>query len=531
VSGHRDVALRRLAAGVLLPGFTGTAPPPWLAEAIEGGLAGVVYYAPNIASPGQVARLSRRLHRLREGVLIAADEEGGDVTRLRAATGSDVPGNAALGEVDDVALTEAVAGAIGRELRLAGVDVDLAPCVDVNCEPANPVIGVRSFGATPAVVGRHGAAAVRGLQAAGIAACAKHFPGHGATRLDSHLALPAVRADAATLWARELPPFAAAIEAGVRCVLTAHVLVPALDAGRPATLSPVLLGLLRAELGFDGVVVTDAMDMAAIAGTVGVAAGAVAALAAGADLVCLGNPANDAARGDGGAELRSVWQAVVDAVRSRELPVARLEQAAERVRSLAGWCRAAGALPPPAAAPGVGLAAARRAVRVTGRVRLAGWPEVVDLRRLLNRAAGRNSAALPAELRRRAPGNAGSPGAAPGVEPGRLGVEPGPGADPGWPGGGPGPSDDGRCSSSAGRGLVILVDEPHRDLAVLAELRALLAGRPDAVVIATGWPVPDVDLGPNVVRTFGNGRVNAAAAAEVIFGPAGVTAGISDTGS
>jgi beta-N-acetylhexosaminidase len=482
-----DGPLRSLAAGVLLPGFVGQAPPPWLLDAVADGLAGVVYFRQNVA-PGrsQPAALSAALRAARDDVLIAVDEEGGDVTRLPAGAGSDLPGNAALGVVDDESVTAAAAGAIGRDLRLAGVDLDLAPCLDVNCDPANPVIGVRSFGSSPSLVGRHGATFVRGLQAAGVAACAKHFPGHGDTTVDSHLALPVVHADAATLRSRELPPFAAAIAAGVRCVLTAHVCYPALDgvAARPATLSPSWMALLRTDLGFGGVVLTDALDMRAIAHTVGLARGAVSALAAGADLLCLGNPTNDPVRGDGEAELRLVWDAVVSAMRAGDLPVARLEEAVSRVRSLAEWTTAGRSLPLPAALPpGFGREVARLALSATGWVRLASRPELVDLRRQVNRAAGSNSGALVDELSRRSP-----------------------------PGG-------------ARAGMVILVDEPQRDAGVQAELRSLLARRPDAVVIATGWPDPGVDLGRNVVRTFGNGRANAVAAVDALFGQAPVTAG------
>lgn len=472
--------VRRLAAGVLLPGFVGTGPPGWLAGAIGEGLAGVVYFGHNIADSAQLAALSASLHSLRGDLLIAADEEGGDVTRLHAGTGSSLPGNAALGVVDDLATTSAVAGCIGRELRAVGVDVNLAPCVDVNSDPANPVIGVRSFGADPQLVARHAAAFVEGLQRAGVAACAKHFPGHGGTRADSHLTLPVIDADLPTLRSRDLPPFASAIAAGVRCVLTAHIRIAAVDSS-PATVSPAVIRLLRDDLGFDGVVLTDALDMHAIAGGIGLARGAVAALAAGADLLCIGNPANEASRGDGEAELALVRRAIIDAVAAGELPAQRLAQAQARVAGLAGWVRSVRESTPPAAADdsgcGLGLDVARRALRVTGDVRLAGRPEVVDLRRHVNMAAGRNSGVLLDVLRRRAPG-------------------------------------DGRVGRS-----VVLVDEPQQDPAVAGELSALLRSHPSAVVVATGWPDPSVDLGANVVRTFGNARVNAEAAADVLFGP------------
>ncbi|WP_324275572.1 glycoside hydrolase family 3 protein [Blastococcus brunescens] len=202
---------------------------------------------------------------------MALDEEGGDVTRLEYLTGSSYPGNLALGVVDDPAVTEAVAAAIGADLRRAGVTVDFAPSVDVNSDSRNPVIGVRSFGPDPDAVARHGVAYVRGLQSAGVAATAKHFPGHGATTVDSHLGLPTIDADAATFRRRELPPFAAAVRAGVDLVMTSHVVFSALDA-RPATLSRrLLVDLLRTELGFAGVVVTDALDMAGVRAAHGVA--------------------------------------------------------------------------------------------------------------------------------------------------------------------------------------------------------------------------------------------------------------------
>ncbi|MBB0232980.1 glycoside hydrolase family 3 protein, partial [Streptomyces calidiresistens] len=189
------------------------------------------------------------------------------VTRLEVRTGSSVPGSLALGAVDDPDLTRAVAADIGRRLVARGVTLNWAPSADVNSNPDNPVIGSRSFGADPELVARHTVAYVEGLQSAGVAACVKHFPGHGDTDVDSHLAMPRIGVDRDTLTARELLPFRAAIAAGTRSVMSAHILVPALDPELPGTLSPaVLTDLLRAPvaeggLGFDGVVVTDGMEM------------------------------------------------------------------------------------------------------------------------------------------------------------------------------------------------------------------------------------------------------------------------------
>jgi beta-N-acetylhexosaminidase len=183
------VSLERLVAGCLLPGFVGTRVPDWVLRRVAGGLGGVVLFARNVspALPELCASLGE--------VLIALDEEGGDVTRLEARRGSSYPGNLALGVVDDVALTERVAAAIGADLRAAGVNVNLAPVADANTNPDNPIVGVRAFGADPELVARHVAAFVRGTQSAGVAACAKHFPGHGDTRGDSHVELPVVAGD------------------------------------------------------------------------------------------------------------------------------------------------------------------------------------------------------------------------------------------------------------------------------------------------------------------------------------------------
>src|SRR5215471_5469525 len=248
-------SVRRLAEGCLLPGFAGTRAPGWVLARLERGLGGVVLFSRNVASPEQVAALTAELHAARPDALVAIDEEGGDVTRMEAATGSSYPGNLALGAAGDVDLTRAVAASLGAELAAAGIDLDLAPVADVNSNPDNPVIGVRSFGADPDLVAAHTAAFVAGLQAAGAGACVKHFPGHGDTSVDSHLDLPVVSGGEAALEIA-LRPFRAAIAAGTSAVMTAHLVVPVLDEA-PATLSrAILTGLLRERLGFGGLVIT-----------------------------------------------------------------------------------------------------------------------------------------------------------------------------------------------------------------------------------------------------------------------------------
>jgi beta-N-acetylhexosaminidase len=338
-SNSKD-GLTRDALTVLQPGFTGTTAPDWLLRRLGEGLASVGLFGRNIASPDQLAALTAQLRVERDDVLVAIDEEGGDVTRLEVRTGSSFPGNHALGAVDDVALTEAVARELGRRLAACGVNLNWAPSADVNSNPANPVIGVRSFGADTDLVARHTAAYVTGLQAAGVAACTKHFPGHGDTAVDSHHALPRIDADLSVLQSRELVPFRAAIAAGSRAVMSAHILVPALDPDRPATLSRrILTGLLREELGYDGLIVTDGMEMQAIAATYGIERGSVLAIAAGADAICVGGGLAD------DDTVRRLRDALVSAVRAGELPEERLADAANRVRALAEWTAAAAATP------------------------------------------------------------------------------------------------------------------------------------------------------------------------------------------
>ena len=322
--------LTRDAYAVMLAAFRGPTMPTWLPDAYRQGLAGICLYGDNVDADGDLSRLAREVSALDPTAVLAADEEGGDVTRLHMREGSPAPGNLALGIVDDTDLTRTIAEGIGAELRDAGIWLDLAPCADVNSNPDNPVIGNRSFGADPHLVARHTVAFVEGLAEQGVAASVKHFPGHGDTTADSHIDLPRVTADPATVRARELVPFVAAIEAGVATIMTSHVVLDAFDAERPATLSrAVLTGLVREELGYEGVIVTDALDMAGASATLGIDGAAVASLAAGADLLCLGPEPTD-----GPATLELAVDAVVTAVTDGTLPRDRLADAARRVRTL-----------------------------------------------------------------------------------------------------------------------------------------------------------------------------------------------------
>lgn len=327
--------LRSSILGTLLPGFEGTTLPEWVERMLGEGLAGVCLFGENIVSPAQLVALTDAIRAANPAALIAIDEEGGDVTRLFYDRGAPYPGNAVLGRLDDVAATRAVGAAVGRALAEAGVNLDFAPDADVNSNPLNPVIGVRSFGADPALAARHTVAWTEGLQAQGVAACLKHFPGHGDTAQDSHLALPTVDAPADVLRSRELVPFAAAVADGARTVMTSHIVLSQLDPGTPATFSrPILEGILRGELGFDGVIVTDALDMAGASASIGIPGAAVAALAAGCDLLCIGTK-------NTGPQLDEIVDAVQAAIDSGPLAAGRVEEAAGRNLALAAWAGAA----------------------------------------------------------------------------------------------------------------------------------------------------------------------------------------------
>ncbi|MGD9955309.1 MAG: glycoside hydrolase family 3 protein [Candidatus Nanopelagicales bacterium] len=320
---------RTLVLRTLMPGFAGTEVPGWIDRALRDGLGSVCLYGSNVVDVPQLAALCSDLRSRSSRVVLATDEEGGDVTRLHYRTGSPYVGNAVLGRLDDLAATRAQAAWIAADLRAVGIALDLGPVVDVNSSDDNPVIGSRSFGADAALVGRHAAAWVHALQDGGVAACAKHFPGHGDTTADSHHALPVVDADIELLHRRELLPFRDVVLAGTAAVMTAAIVVPSVDPVNAGTFSRALLeGVLREELGFDGVIVTDALDMAGASAVTGIPEAAVRALVAGCDLLCLGSDTDPAL-------FDEIVEHVLVAVDEGRLSVERLREAAGRVDRLA----------------------------------------------------------------------------------------------------------------------------------------------------------------------------------------------------
>ncbi|MFF4395245.1 glycoside hydrolase family 3 protein [Streptomyces sp. NPDC001480] len=481
--------LTRDALAVLQPGFAGTTAPDWVRRRLGEGLASVALFGRNVAGQEQVTALTAQLRAERDDLLVAIDEESGDVTRLEVRTGSSFPGNHALGAVDDPDLTRGVARELGRRLAACGVNFNWAPSADVNANPDNPVIGVRSFGAGTDLVARHTAAYVQGLQSTGVAACTKHFPGHGDTNVDSHHAVPRIDVDVDTLYERELVPFRAAIEAGTRAVMSAHILVPALDPRHPGTLSRrILTELLRGELGYEGLIVTDGMEMRAISGTYGLEHGVVLAIAAGADAICVGGGLCDE------GTVLGLRDALVAAVRSGELPEERLADAAARVRQLARWTAEARRDPQAAAepAPEIGLVAARRALTVTrsGPAALVTEPVyVATFNPAANIAVGDETPwGIGAELERSLPGT--TTGSFTGADAGGAALQ-----------------------ASGGRRIVAVVRDEHRHDWMRAALDVLLAARPDTVVVEMGVPQAP-PRGALHIATHGAARVCAVAAAE-----------------
>lgn len=445
---------------VLLPGFRGTTLPDWVADRLRSGLVGVCLYGENVESETQLRELVAAVRAIKPDAIVAIDEEGGDVTRLHYVDGSPYPGAALLGRLDDPALTAAVGAAVAGELRGIGVDLNFAPVADVNADPRNPVIGVRSFGADAELASRHVAAFTAAHETVGVATSVKHFPGHGDTAADSHLALPVVDVPLEVLRARDLPPFRAAIEAGARTVMTSHILLPQVDPANPATFSPrILSGLLRDELGFDGVIVSDALDMAGASGEVGIPRAAALSLAAGCDLLLLGT-------GGSAAQLDEIQDAVAAAIADGTLSADRLAIARDRVAGLVASLRATPPLPAPYTA---------------------------DLDRLASGFAVGEGVAIPADaaivlvetVENIAVGFAPwGPAAVAGVTVRRIAA-----------------GEPLSADLAAGAPVVLVAKDVHRHPEVAALADVVRATRPGSLVIDMGWPSGPVD-----VATYGASR-------------------------
>jgi beta-N-acetylhexosaminidase len=320
-------SVRRDIGQLLIGSLPGTSITPELRSlAKEFQLGGVILFARNIEAPEQVAELTRDVQSLatETPLWVSVDQEGGRVARLKAPF-TEWPPMAVLGRSGDTALAKRFATTLASELTAVGITLDYAPVLDIHTNPQNPIIGDRALAETAEDAAALGAAIVTALQEGGVAACGKHFPGHGDTAVDSHLDLPLVEHSPDRIRRVECVPFRAAIAAGVAFIMTAHILVPSLDEEKPATLSRrIVTGLLRQELGYEGVIVSDDLEMKAIARTWTVPDAAVQAVAAGCDalLVC---------GGDVDVQAQSL-EALVYAVEDGRIATKALEDTHRRLR-------------------------------------------------------------------------------------------------------------------------------------------------------------------------------------------------------
>lgn len=321
---ERRMSLRDAVGQMFVVSVGGTAPDYYVEKMIrERNIGGVLLFEYNMKNAEQTKRLTDSLQKLSLEtepsipLFVAVDQEGGEVAHAPWVTPQ--PAAAEIGRGGDPAQARAVAEQMGRELRRAGVNTDLAPVVDTGF---GGVIGSRSYGEDPALVSRMGAAAVRGFEEAGVVSSAKHFPNHGAATADSHTNLPIVNHDLATVRSYDLPPFRAAVEAGTPMVMMGHLLYPAIDPNMPASLSPAAVRLLREDVGFDGVIVTDELSMVGASGRGPPAQAAVEAVRAGADLMLLSSPPQ---------QQTDAYDAVLKAVKSGKIPRKQVYESVERI--------------------------------------------------------------------------------------------------------------------------------------------------------------------------------------------------------
>lgn len=320
-------ALEQAVGRMLCAGFEGLEPPAYILDMLrEGRLGGVIFFARNVASPAQLAALTAACREAApRPILIAIDQEGGRVARLRDGF-SESPGAMALGAAGSPDLARRVAAALAAELRALGINWNLAPVVDLADSPENPVIGTRALGNDPAHVAALALAQIAGYQGAGVAAAAKHFPGHGRTPTDTHVGLARVGGSMDLVWTRDLIPFRAAVEAGIASVMISHVILEAVDPDRPSTLSPaVVTDLLRGRIGYTGLICTDCMEMAAIRETVGPGESAVQAAAAGCDVLFYSHTQ---------AHQEAAYEALLSAAQAGRVRADHIAAANERIAAL-----------------------------------------------------------------------------------------------------------------------------------------------------------------------------------------------------
>lgn len=455
-----DVAILK----VLSPGFGGTILPDYIKSALHNGLGAITLFGSNTPDLETTARVISEIREYNPKCLISIDEESGDVTRIWAQIGSPFPSPFLLGRIDDERLTEEVFFSMGTHLAEAGVDLTFGPVLDLVVEEKNPIVGVRSFGANQDLVARHGLAAIRGLERAGVRACPKHFPGHGNTIADSHHGLPRINSSFEALKGTDLVPFLRAIHNQVSAIMVGHLVVDDFDT-KPASLSSKWnRNFLRTELGFNGVIVTDALDMGALGGLSKIALSAKASIQAGADLLCLSGIAD-----------QSILLEQIQAEFARGLDDELLEQVEESGNRIAHL--------------------ASDSQKELSRITFSQNQIESGFEKLGNLQIEPNSVAV---LSLEADPTIAAGKISWGLESALL---------------------DLGCRITEfdlAKTQVIQFRDAWRDPVILGRLEMLRREHPDAIFVDFGWPTREFRA-DNLLRTFGAGQIHASAAARVLF--------------
>jgi len=467
----------QLIISTFSPGFGGTSIPEWIKPWLDNGLGSITLFGSNTPTLESTGQLIQELRTYNPDLVIAIDEEGGDVTRLFVREGSRFPTPALLGKCDDEELTYSSYHSMGMLLRELGVNLTYAPVADVVAVHNNPIVGVRSFGTTADLVSRHVVQAVAGLQEAGVGACIKHFPGHGAVVEDSHHSLPHIKMSKAEYEAGHISPFKNAIERGVSAVMVGHLVVDSLDNDNAASLSPKIQGqYLRGALGFRGLIVTDALDMGALGGVPRIQESALQALLAGSNMLCFSG------LGDQSQIVEASLLRIKDALIAGEITSDSLETLARPVREFSGKNRA-------------GLTKVSKVdfnklvsgMQVSGQINLTS-PDInlIEIGTRPTIAAGDVSWGIHRELR------------AAGV---RFEIH----------------ASDSEGALKSDRQLVVAFRDAYRDSQLLATLQNLQKRKPDAIFIDMGWPT--LEFAPqNLIRAYGSSAIVSRVVVSIITG-------------
>lgn len=465
----------RLILSTFSPGFGGAVVPEWIKPWLENGLGSVTLFASNTPNFETASKLISDIRSYNPDVLIAIDEEGGDVTRLFVREGSRYPTPALLGQCDDEDLTFRSYSSMGAILKSLGVDITYAPVADVVAYENNPIVGVRSFGMSSDVVNRHVLQAVRGLQSSGVSACVKHFPGHGAVLEDSHHDLPRIKISKNDYERIHIQPFKNAIASGVSAVMIGHLIAECLDPNLPASLSSkILRDYLRSELGFKGLIVTDALDMGALGGPTKIHESALNALAAGADLLCFSG------MGDQSQFVVNSFEWIQSALNRGEISEESLIESSERI----GEIRARN-LKSTKVEQNIDYKELMSGFEVLGDVELSSSAiNLVEIGTKPTIAAGDVSWGIHRELR-------------------SVGINCEIHA-----------SD---AENLASKKLVVAFRDAYRDGPLLATLNRLNQRFPDAIFIDMGWPTREFEP-RNLIRAYGSSAIVSQAVAARIKG-------------